>query len=105
MKIHLLITLMLMFALNIAYSQINTNSGNELNVTKKLSLEEELEGTYQMIPNDNKVVEVFTTDLLKIIESKREDNQDVTYQASQNTSVIIFSREKIKSREFKTKNK
>ena len=86
-----------------AYSQININSGNEIDVTKKLSLEEELEGTYQMIANNSKVVEAFTTDLLKIIESKREDNRDVTYQVSQNTSVIIFSREKINSKEFKNK--
>lgn len=97
MKIHLLITLILMFTLNVAYSQINA--------AKEVSLEDKLEGTYQIIANDSKIVEVFSTDLLEIIESKREDNRDITYQASQNTSVIIFSRKKINSEEFKNKKK
>lgn len=103
MKINLLITLTLMFTLNIAYSQVKANPVNKLNPAKEVSLEEKLEGTYQIISNDNKIVEVFSIDLLKIIEAKREDNRDVTYQASQNTSVIIFSREKINSKEFKNK--
>ena len=105
MKLHLLITLMLMFTLNIAHSQINTNSGNEIDVTKKLSLEEELEGTYEVIITNSKIKEAFTTDLLNTIEAKREENRDIMYVMSQYTSIRIFSREKINSLEFKNKKK
>lgn len=88
-----------------AISQVTNNAVNELNSSKKLTLEQQLEGTYLVVANDNKVVEAFTTDLLQIIESKREDSRDVTYQASKNTSIIIYSREKINSQEFTNKKK
>lgn len=85
-------------------SQTNTNS-TELNTTKKLSLEEEMEGTFQIVINDSKVLDAFTTDILKTIEAMREDKRDVTYQATKNTSIIIFSRERINSNEFKNRKK
>jgi len=94
-----------MFTLNIAYSQINNNSVNELNPEKKRSLEEEMEGTYQFVVNDSKIIEVFTIDILKVIEAKREDNRDVTFWAGKYTSIIVFSRAKINSQEFKNRKK
>lgn len=105
MRFHLLITLMFMFTLNIAHSQTTNNSEIELNSSKKLSLEEEMEGTYQIVANDSKITEVFTTDIFKVIESKREDNRDVTFWAGKYTSIIVFSREKINSQEFKNRKK
>lgn len=96
---------MFMFTLNIAHSQTTNNSEIELNSSKKLSLEEEMEGTYQIVANDSKITEVFTTDIFKVIESKREDNRDVTFWAGKYTSIIVFSREKINSQEFKNRKK
>jgi len=105
MKFPLIFILMFLFGFNIAFSQTTTNSENELNSSKKLSLEEEMEGTYQIVVNDSKITEVFTTDIFKVIESKREDNRDVTFWAGKYTSIIVFSREKINSQEFKNRKK
>jgi hypothetical protein len=88
-----------------AISQVNNANGTSLNNSKSLSLEEEMEGTYLIVQNDNKVVEAFTTEILKTIHALREDKRDVTYQATKNTSIIIFSREKINSPGFKPRNK
>lgn len=85
-------------------SQTNTNS-TELNTSKKLSLEEEMEGTYEIIITNSKIKEAFTIDILNTIEAKREQNRDIMYVVSEYTSIRIFSRDKINSPEFKNRKK
>lgn len=79
------------------FSQNNTT---DLKNPPDLSLEQKLEGTYQIIIMDPKRQEVFTTDFLKIIEEKRENNRDVIYDYSPYTRFLIYSRSKINSPEF-----
>ena len=98
------ITVMFLISINMK-SQVNTDSLIKSNSVKKISLDEELDGTYQFVVNDSKITEVFTTDIFKVIESKREDNRDVTFWAGKYTSIIVFSREKINSQEFKNRKK
>ena len=45
--------------------------------------------------------EIFTTDILEFIESKREKNEDVMIPLSQNTKVLILSKNKISDPDFK----
>lgn len=105
MKLRLSATLALLLLLNISYAQSPVNSEKKKEIPKELSLEEKMEGTYQIIITDSKITEAFTTDLLPIIESKRHDTEDVYYEISKYTTIRIYSRAKINSPEFKTKKK
>lgn len=86
-------------------AQVSNNSSNELNSSKKLSLEEEMEGTYEIIITNSKIKDAFTIDILSTIEAKREQNLDIMYVVSEYTSIRIFSRDKINSPEFKNRKK
>lgn len=102
MKIRLSATLAFLLLLNISYAQNPVNSEKKKEIPKELSLEEKMEGTYEIIPSNNKLQEAFTTEILKEIEAKREEHQDVIYNPSKNTSIRIYSRSKINSPQFKS---
>ncbi|MGZ3898985.1 MAG: hypothetical protein ACXVNO_07330 [Bacteroidia bacterium] len=92
-----------LLCLSISFSQTNTAKESLLNIPKEVSLEEKLAGTYEVIPNNFKVTEVFTTEMLQTIEAKREEHQDVVYKYSEYTTLRIYSRSKINSPDFKRK--
>ena len=103
MKTRLFFASAFLFCLSTFYSQ--TNSAKEpLNVPKEVSLEEKLSGTYEIIPNNFKVTEVFTTEMLQVIEAKREEHQDVIYKYSEYTTIRIYSRSKINAPGFRKNN-
>jgi hypothetical protein len=86
------------------YSQTSSQNNSKTGIPKEVSLEEKLEGTYEIIPNPStKIVEVFTTDILKEIEARREEHVDVIYEVSKLTTIRIYSRTKISSPGFRKK--
>lgn len=101
MKTRLFFASTFMFLFNIIYSQTTVSNENRLSIPREVSLEERLEGTYEVIITNSKITEAFTTDLLNVIETKREESRDVVYVLSPYTSIRIFSRQKINSPEFK----
>lgn len=94
------LTILFIFFINFGFSQNVTNKEEK----PSLTFEQRLEGTYEIIIMDPKKQEVFTTDFLKIIEEKREENRDVVYDVSPYTRFLIYSRAKINSPGF-IKNK
>lgn len=58
------------------------------------------EGTFQVIRHD-KVQEVFTTDFLVEIESRRHTNEDIYWQYSEHSTIYIPSAATINSPAFK----
>jgi hypothetical protein len=66
--------------------------------TQRIVISEEqcLEGTYEII-SKGKTQEVFTTDILKEIEKRRDDAKEVLYDVSEYTTIRIFPRSIIKS--------
>lgn len=105
MKAQFFVTLALIFFANFLSSQTSHPPQSNSVTIKEPTLEEKMEGTYQIIITDNKIAEAFTTDILPIIESKRQDTEDVYYEISKYTTIRIYSRAKINSPEFKTKKK
>lgn len=95
LKQSLLTILFVLFA-NLVFSQNN----NDKKEKSQLSLEQRLEGTYEIIIMDPKKQDVFTTDFLNIIEEKREENIDVVYDYSRYTRFVIYSKAKISSPGF-----
>lgn len=57
-------------------------------------------GTFQFISDRNHPREIFTTDILKLIEEKRKDNDEVILTLSKYTKVKILSRKEISSPGF-----
>jgi hypothetical protein len=105
MRTRLFATSAFLLFLTAGYSQNKSASEPSNVIPKEVSLEERLEGTYEIIPNKTtKIVEVFTTETLKEIEARRGEHQDVVYEVSQYTTIRIYSRSKINSPGFK-KNK
>lgn len=97
---HSFLSIVFVFFANFIFSQSTTTAQDNPNLT----FEKKIEGTYEIIILDPKITEVFTNDFMKIIEEKREDNKDVTYDVSRYTRFLIYSRARINSPGF-IKNK
>lgn len=57
-------------------------------------------GTFQFIIKKGQAQELFTTDVLLLIEEKREENREVMLTLSENTKVRILSKRDISSAGF-----
>jgi hypothetical protein len=57
-------------------------------------------GTFQFISREGQPQEIFTSDVLKLIEEKREEDKEVVIVLSENTRVRILSRKTISSPNF-----
>lgn len=103
MKARLFFVSAMLFCAGVSYSQTTTSPSAQTSIPKEISLEERLQGTYEIIRENYKVQEVFTTEMLKTIEAKRLEHQDVVYKYSDYTTIRIYSRSKINSPDFKSK--
>lgn len=54
-----------------------------------------LPGTYQFVISDQENQEVFTEDILIVIEQLRSDTETIVYQVTEKVSVKILSRKEI----------
>lgn len=70
----------------------STNEKQSAYITK-----DTLQGTYEIIQNDNKLTPVFTTDILNDIEKARDDHEIKYITIGPNTTVKIFPRSMVNS--------
>jgi len=108
MKKKLIIMASLSLFFNLSYGQANTSNLSKTTTSvnvlqQEKSLEERLEGTYQIIRDNSKIVEAFTIELLNEIEKRRDDNKEVYYEVSKKTTVKILPRSVINSPDFDPK--
>jgi hypothetical protein len=82
------------------YTQAQSNPETPVARSEK-TLEERMAGTFQVIIEDSQNEIVFTTDILEEIEKRRDDNNEVIYQYSENISIRILPRSVINSSSFR----
>lgn len=108
-KSYLLAIPALVIICNLSYGQSTTSGLSEtskataFSQNNEKSLEERLAGTYHIITENTKITEVFTTEILKEIEKRRDDYQDVYYELSKNTTIKILPRSVISDPNFDPK--
>ena len=106
-----IITLFFIIGLHQFVNAQCANSKISYNQTAKPSYHSEIDlgdnshpcgGTFQFIISKNATAkEIFTTEILSFIESKREQNDDVLISLSPNTKVWILSKNMISDPSFK----
>jgi hypothetical protein len=72
---------------------------------RAIVLSDTLEGTYEIIPDDEKLQEIFTTDILFEIEKNRHDTDVVYIRAGKQTTIKILPKSVIYSEEFRNKRR
>ena len=87
MRKHLLLFSLSLFFSGLAFSQSSSSGKQAVHITK-----DTLQGTYEIIQQDTKHSEVFTTEILDRIEQARDDKEIVYLQLSSSTTVKIFPR-------------
>ena len=68
-------------------AQTSSNERQATHITR-----DTLQGSYEIIQNDNKLTQVFTTDILDAIEKARDDKEIKYLQLGPNTTVKIYPR-------------